>query len=156
VLQIKNNLTAICLCSVGRLVVINYNSCLWRSSPSSLSFFSSSEAQRNNSLVTPPPKKSCTKYNMMKCTIEQSMNDFRSFESFKAQLNHRANACFCFFLNFWKAFIFLIYTQWHCILSFDNSTAITTQNLTPYRDSNPGARFFLIHYVYVYQNGEKI
>jgi hypothetical protein len=34
-----------------------------------------------------------------------------------------------------------VHTQWQCILSYDNSTAmyLTPKNLTPRQDSNPGS-----------------
>jgi hypothetical protein len=44
-----------------------------------------------------------------------------------------------YFLN--NHLFFLKFTQWQCVLSYDNSTAMYKflKNLTPWRDSNPGS-----------------
>jgi hypothetical protein len=46
----------------------------------------------------------------------------------------------CLHWNFLKPFIFINYTRWQCILSYDNSTAMCKflkTISTPWRDSNP-------------------
>jgi hypothetical protein len=46
-----------------------------------------------------------------------------------------------FFKYIFLSIYFLKYTQWQCILSYDNSTAMYKflKNLTPWVDSNPGS-----------------
>jgi hypothetical protein len=50
---------------------------------------------------------------------------------------------YSFYIIFW-ALIFLKYTQWQCILSYDNSTAMYKfqKNLTPWRESCMSSLFW--------------
>jgi hypothetical protein len=51
-------------------------------------------------------------------TVEKAVNKLGRFNKSYVSVAET------FFLTIFQAFIFLKYTQWHCILSYGNSTAL--------------------------------